>query len=125
VPIKLLHDSASAVALGLRQQIVIPFSICIRTQVRLLSSFSNDAYVALFAGGFVNRVELVDISFDLLNCRFSGETPLLRKIPNVSDIVVRALTIRLVDACDFVFCHNGLLCSVFRVALATGATGSV
>jgi hypothetical protein len=120
-----LCDPATAVALGLREQIVIPFSICMGSQVRLLSSLLNNSDIAFFAGHSINRIVLVNVGFDFVYCRFSSDTPLLYKIANMCDVFVCALMVRLVDACNVLFCHNYSFCSaLFPQRFAAGSTSA-
>ena len=101
-----VSNLATVIALGLRQQIVIPFPVCVSPQIRLLSSFFNDSNVAFFASRLINRIVLVNVGFDFVYRLFSRDAPLLCKIANVCDVFVRALMMRLVNACYVLFCHN-------------------
>jgi hypothetical protein len=62
-----LDDLAIAVALGLGEQVVIPFTVRMCPQVRCFSGFSDNAYVASSSGGFVDCEKLVSLVIDLLN----------------------------------------------------------
>jgi len=108
-----LSDSATAVALGLREQVVIPFSICMSSQVGLLSSLLNNSDIAFFAGHSINRIVLVNVGFDFEYCSFPRDTPPLCKIANMCDVLVCTLMMRLVDACNVLFCHNYSFSSAF------------
>lgn len=106
-------DAATAVALSLCKQVVVPFTICMCAQVRGFHSVSaNDADVAPLACALINRVELVDVAVDLLDCRLPRDAPLLAEVSDVRDVFVRALMMRLVDARYVILCH---VCLSFTV----------
>jgi len=75
----------------LRQQIVVPFPVSVSPQIRIFSRFSYNADVTLFPCRSINRVKLIDSVVNLVNRRFSRNTPMLGEISNVRDMFTCSL----------------------------------
>ena len=78
-------------------------------QIGHLAQLPDYANQAGLAGSPINRVVAVDVVFDFINSRFSRYAPFFTQIPNMSDVFVRALMVRLVDTGYVSRCHMLLL----------------
>jgi hypothetical protein len=103
-----LYRFATAVTLDKRQQVVVPLTIGMRAEVRLLPSLTNDADIHLFAGAAIDGIERSGFSVNAGDRVLARYPPGggARDIANVSNVFVRAHVMGLVDASDFMFRHG-------------------
>jgi hypothetical protein len=90
----------------LRQQIVIPLSVRVCPQIRVLSRFSDNADVAFPSRHVLDRIVAAEIIVNLMNCCFPRDTPLLRKITDMRDVLVRTLMLGFVNASHMMLVHS-------------------
>jgi hypothetical protein len=102
-----LHKGAIPVALGLREEIVVPLSVRMGLQIGNFSGLANDANFRTLPRGQIDGVEGIRFRVDPPDGRFAGDLPLVRDVPDMGDVLVRAKATRLRDAGDLIFAHGG------------------
>src|SRR6266704_886442 len=99
------NDPATCVAFRLRQKVVIPLPVCVGSEIRMFPRFPDNPYVTLLPGLMLHRVVLFRIRVDLSDRRLSGDPPMLLQVPDMRDVLMRTLVVRLVDTCYLMLCH--------------------
>jgi hypothetical protein len=85
-------------ALIQRQQVVVPIPIRVCTKVRRFRRRTHDPYVRAFSGVRVQNIKRVRSRLNARDDLFTGPFPPSLWISNVSDVLVRALRMRLSNA---------------------------
>jgi hypothetical protein len=109
-------NPARLVALGLCEQIVVPFAIGLGAEKGILPVFPHDLNVT-FSSLSVDGIEPMLFTVDNPNGCFASDSPLFSEISDVRDVFVFALVVWLIDACYVIFCHNYPLCTAFTSLL--------
>ena len=92
------HNLAAGTTFRLSQQVVVPFAISVRTQIRRFSSFANNADIRALSSALIYSVVRLRLGLDSSNCGFTGQAPLVGCMANVRDVLMSAITVQLVDA---------------------------
>jgi hypothetical protein len=102
-----LHQWAARSALLLCEQVVIPFPIGMRAQVRQLeTAFTYDTHIDLATRGLIGGIKGFLLTLDSLNRGLARYFPIARGVPDVRDVLMLAQTIGFCDACDLVLFHG-------------------
>jgi len=100
----LLDHLATSITLWLCEQIVIPFSVGVRSQIGHFPRIPDNAHFASLARPALNRVKPFSFCFDSSDGVFPRHSP----YPLISDVrymLVRTQMMRFVDTCYFIFFH--------------------
>jgi hypothetical protein len=106
------YEWARAVALALCKQIVIPFAVGVRTEVRVFAGLAHHADVTPLAAGLVHGKKLVFPGVDLSDDCFSDHSPPVGRIVGdvayMGDVFMWAVAVKFIDAGDLIFSHKFL-----------------
>ena len=103
-------EPLSKQALGEGEQVVVPVAVGVGAEVRMSeggSDDTDDGHLGRIIG--VDDVEAVDVVLDLPDRLLAGDVPALplHYTSDVSDVLMGAVPVWFVDACDLVLCHLG------------------
>jgi hypothetical protein len=99
-------ELTGAIALVERQQVVVPFAVCMSPKVWVLTSLPNNADVHFAAAGPFHCVEVFLFGINPADCFFACHAPVVSKISDVCDVLMAAHTIGLCYTRDLKFWHT-------------------
>src|SRR6202022_2315321 len=106
-PTWLTNDLAASRTFQLGKEIIVPFSVRVRPEIRsFISVSSHDTHIHFLPGRLVDGIERFLSSVDLSYRQFTSNTPLACGVANVGDVLVNVRTVGFVDTSDFVFLHR-------------------
>src|SRR5580692_7019693 len=80
-------ELTSAIALVERQQVVVPFAVCVSPKVWVLTSLPNNADVHFATAGPVHCVEVFLFGINPADRFFARHAPVVSKISDVGDVL--------------------------------------
>jgi hypothetical protein len=102
-PIRLTNQPARPIAFSLGQEVVVPFAVRVRAEIRQLSRLSDHTDIHFATGKAIDRVERLQFGVDLLDRQFTSDLPSVGHVSDVGYVFVRAKPIWFRHAVDVVF----------------------
>jgi hypothetical protein len=93
-------DQNSDRALVERQEIVVPIAVGVGPQIGRPTYWSHDAHVGSFPGVGVDNKERIGLGIDAGDHLLARPFPARNRIPQMGNVLVRALRVRFGDASD-------------------------
>jgi len=106
------EELAGAIALVEREQVVVPFAVCMRSKIWVFADFANNADIDFATAELIDCIEGFLIGINPADCFVARHAPLVGEISDVGDVLMTAHPIGLCNACDLKFWHELLLLSL-------------
>jgi len=92
-----------------RQEVVVPLSVRVRTNIGRLADFSHNTNLSPFTRRWFENVERIRLGVDALDDALASPHPGGRRVADVGDVLVGALRVGFDDAGDLAISHVVLL----------------